>query len=181
MTLGRIFGKISRIFTCFYVLMNFQLLKVPRLEMIETVDSVKLADELNKKWSSISPNDPLKILVQVNTSQEEGTEPSIDALTHLAVNLLNVSFLSSVNVAKSGIAPNAVTDVYRHIVENCKNLSPHGLMTIGQFGHDYSSGPNPDFLSLLDCHKNVCNAFNLTPDKVHISMGMSDDFEQAVS
>lgn len=48
------------------------MLKVPRLEMIETVDSIKLANELNKKWGNISPNEPLKVLVQVNTSQEEG-------------------------------------------------------------------------------------------------------------
>lgn len=54
-------------------------------------------------------------------------------------------------------------------------------MTIGRFGHDYTQGPNPDFLTLLDCHNNVCNAFNLKPENVQISMGMSDDFEQAVS
>lgn len=54
-------------------------------------------------------------------------------------------------------------------------------MTIGRFGHDYSTGPNPDFVCLLDCHKNVCSAFNLSPADVQISMGMSDDFEQAVS
>lgn len=50
----------------------FQLLKVPRLEMIETVDSIKLATELNKKWGNVSPTEPLKVLVQVNTSREEG-------------------------------------------------------------------------------------------------------------
>lgn len=50
----------------------FQLLKVSRLEMVETIDSIKLANELNKRWSSILPNDPLKVLVQVNTSGEEG-------------------------------------------------------------------------------------------------------------
>lgn len=53
-------------------LFGFQLLKVPNLDMIETIDSIKLADDLNKKWSTISPNDPLKILLQINTSQEEG-------------------------------------------------------------------------------------------------------------
>lgn len=49
-----------------------QLSKVPRLEMIETIDSIKLANELNKRWSSVSSSDPLKVLVQVNTSDEEG-------------------------------------------------------------------------------------------------------------
>lgn len=77
--------------------------------------------------------------------------------------------------------PDAVVELYRHIVENCKHLSAKGLMTIGRFGHDYSTGPNPDFICLLDCHKNVCNTFDLPPTDVQISMGMSDDFEQAVS
>lgn len=53
-------------------------------------------------------------------------------------------------------------------------------MTIGKFGYDYSLGPNPDFICLLDCHKNVCETLNLSPENVQISMGMSDDFEQAV-
>lgn len=130
-----------------------KLLKVPRLEMIETVDSVKLANELNKRLSSISSSNLLKVLIQVNTSREE---------------------------AKSGIEPENVIELYRHIVENCKQLSVNGLMTIGQFGYDYSLGPNPDFLCLLDCHNNICNTINISPINVEISMGMSDDFEQAV-
>lgn len=40
--------------------------------MIETVDSIKLATELNKRLQSISPNKLLNVLIQVNTSHEEG-------------------------------------------------------------------------------------------------------------
>lgn len=54
-------------------------------------------------------------------------------------------------------------------------------MTIGKFGHDYSTGPNPDFICLVKCHKEVCEAFSLDEGDVNISMGMSDDFEEAVS
>lgn len=72
-------------------------------------------------------------------------------------------------------------DLYRHVKENCKHLNLSGLMTIGKFGHDYTLGPNPDFLCLIDCHNKVCNELGLPHDQVHISMGMSDDFEQAVS
>lgn len=54
-------------------------------------------------------------------------------------------------------------------------------MTIGRFGYDYSQGPNPDFLCLLQCRERLCNAFNLEKDSLDISMGMSDDFEHAVS
>lgn len=82
---------------------------------------------------------------------------------------------------KSGIEPTQLIDLYRHISEKCTNLSLEGLMTIGKFGHDYTIGPNPDFLCLLQCHANVCNTFNLSQENVQISMGMSDDFERAVS
>lgn len=40
--------------------------------MIETVDSFKLADLLNTKWGGLSKLDPLKVLIQINTSQEDG-------------------------------------------------------------------------------------------------------------
>lgn len=48
------------------------MLKVPKLEMIQTVDSIKLADLLNQKWGNVSPTESLKVLMQVNTSSEEG-------------------------------------------------------------------------------------------------------------
>lgn len=53
-------------------------------------------------------------------------------------------------------------------------------MTIGRFGHDYSTGPNPDFEELIKCHANVCQSFSLDAKDVHMSMGMSDDFQEAV-
>lgn len=146
-------------------------MKVPNLYMIETVDSIKLADLLNSKWKS---PEPLKVLVQVNTSQEQGNWNQIYPME----SNFNLQLCLS---EKSGIPPNECINLYRHISENCKNLALEGLMTIGAFGHDYSIGPNPDFLCLLECHANVCQTFNLSPEKVHISMGMSDDFEQAVS
>lgn len=44
---------------------------IPNLHMVETVDSKKLADCLNKAWESTGKQDQLNIMVQVNTSQEE--------------------------------------------------------------------------------------------------------------
>lgn len=41
--------------------------------MIETVDSQKLATQLNKNWPKFGPpGSKLNIMVQVNTSGEEG-------------------------------------------------------------------------------------------------------------
>lgn len=39
--------------------------------MVETVDSVKLADALNSSWIKLQKLQKLKVLVQVNTSGEE--------------------------------------------------------------------------------------------------------------
>ena len=43
----------------------------PNLEMVETVDSFKLADSLNRSWTNLQIQRKLKVMVQVNTSQEE--------------------------------------------------------------------------------------------------------------
>lgn len=42
--------------------------------MIETIDSVKLANTVNSAWEKIRKPEqgPLKVLVQVNTSAEDG-------------------------------------------------------------------------------------------------------------
>lgn len=142
--------------------------------MIETVDSQKLADDLNSRWIKVS-KEPLKVLIQVNTSEEEGLILYVFTFFFLFYRTL-ICF-----VEKNGIEPNQVVDLYRYVTEKCQNLKLEGLMTIGKFGHDYTIGPNPDFTCLLKCHDDVCTAINLDRDKVEISMGMSDDFEQAVS
>ena len=55
-------------FDCFHLLR----LGAPNLFMVETVDSLKLADALNKSWSRTGKSEKLKIMVQVNTSDEKG-------------------------------------------------------------------------------------------------------------
>lgn len=52
----------------------FQIINLPGLYMIETVDSEKLAEAFNSRWEKVSVENkqPLKVLMQVNTSQEEG-------------------------------------------------------------------------------------------------------------
>ena len=51
-------------------------------------------------------------------------------------------------------------------------------MTIGM--PDYTSRPE-DFITLLQCREEACKALGLNPDDLEASMGMSNDFEQAVS
>eukprot|EP01090_Pellita_catalonica_P001988 TRINITY_DN11678_c0_g1_i1.p1 TRINITY_DN11678_c0_g1~~TRINITY_DN11678_c0_g1_i1.p1 ORF type:complete len:227 (-),score=34.70 TRINITY_DN11678_c0_g1_i1:539-1219(-) len=124
------------------------LAKMPQLDMIETVDNQKLATALNKSCSKFR-KDPLKILVQVNTSKEE---------------------------TKSGTTMGDCVDLVRFIKESCPALRFCGLMTIGQYHGD----PTEDFKKLVDCHKTVCEKFKLDVNDIELSMGMSNDFIEAI-
>lgn len=81
---------------------------------------------------------------------------------------------------KNGTNPAEAVNLYRFVTEKCPNLNCHGVMTIGRFGHDYSTGPNPDFIELMKCHADICSTFEKDPEEVQVSMGMSDDYVQAV-
>ena len=58
---------------------------------------------------------------------------------------------------KGGVQPDEVVEVTKHIIEKCPNIVFQGLMTIGALAHSVAReptvGPNPDFLTLLDCKK----------------------------
>uniref|UniRef100_A0A061R944 Pyridoxal phosphate homeostasis protein n=1 Tax=Tetraselmis sp. GSL018 TaxID=582737 RepID=A0A061R944_9CHLO len=84
---------------------------VPNLSMLETVDSVKLANKLNNAVDSLKRS-PLPVMVQVNTSGEE---------------------------SKSGVSPDDAVELARHVHNGCQNLRLAGLMTIGM--PDYTSRP----------------------------------------
>jgi len=128
-------------------------LKVPGLACVETVDSIKLANKLNKAVEKSSRKDkPLTVFVQVNTSGEDtksGVEPKSDDLIALP----------------------------KHIKENCKSLIFGGLMTIGM--PDYTSRPE-NFLCLQECRKKVAEAIGVPELSLEMSMGMSGDYPQAI-
>ena len=44
---------------------------VPNLYLIETIDSEKLAEVVNASWMRLKKPDRLKVMVQINTSEEE--------------------------------------------------------------------------------------------------------------
>lgn len=126
---------------------------LPNLYAVETVDSVKLANILNK---SVNPDCSVKlnILIQVNTSSEE---------------------------QKSGVMPDKLCETFSQIQKECVNLNILGLMTIGSY--EASANPdeeNPDFKKLNECRDDLCAKLGLESDSVELSMGMSHDFEQAI-
>ncbi|NXV93170.1 PLPHP protein, partial [Calonectris borealis] len=130
-----------------------KLIAVPNLFMLETVDSVKLADRVNSSWQKKGLSQKLKVMVQVNTSGED---------------------------SKHGLPPGDTTAAVEHVINKCPSLEFVGLMTIGSVGHDLSKGPNPDFQMLLSLRQEVCEKLNLPVEKVELSMGMSTDFQHAI-
>ena len=131
-----------------------KIVSIPNLYVIETVDSNSLADKLQKALLTQNKLDPLKIMIQVNTSSED---------------------------QKNGIQLNKVNETYSHIINECKNLEVTGLMTIGSVNESLNSqGLNQDFVNLIDCQKSLIKEFNLDENKLELSMGMSQDFEKAI-
>ncbi|RZC80397.1 hypothetical protein C5167_042985 [Papaver somniferum] len=122
---------------------------VPNLAMFESVDNEKIANHLDR-FIGNAGREPLKVLVQVNTSGE---------------------------ASKSGVEPSDCVNLVKHVKLGCPNLEFSGLMTIGM--PDYTSTPE-NFRSLKNCRIEVCKALGLTEERCELSMGMSGDFEQAI-
>jgi len=86
-----------------------KLVTVPNLDLVETVDSEKLAAKLNKEYGKAERKEPLRVLVQVLTSTE-GT--------------------------KFGVEEGEGSDkLVEYIVKECPKLKFAGLMTMGRL-HD---------------------------------------------
>eukprot|EP00241_Pyramimonas_parkeae_P011121 CAMPEP_0114238772 /NCGR_PEP_ID=MMETSP0058-20121206/8099_1 /TAXON_ID=36894 /ORGANISM="Pyramimonas parkeae, CCMP726" /LENGTH=236 /DNA_ID=CAMNT_0001350897 /DNA_START=119 /DNA_END=829 /DNA_ORIENTATION=+ len=124
---------------------------VPNLHMLETIDTVKLANMLDKAVEGAGWERQLNVLVQVNTSGEE---------------------------SKFGVCPGEeVLSLCRHVHAECAHLRFNGLMTIGM--PDYTSRPE-NFECLAKCRAEVAADLGLEVEELELSMGMSGDFENAI-
>jgi len=130
-----------------------KVLGIPNLNVVETIDSERLAKSVNDAWKRLEKNDCLQIMVQVNTSGEE---------------------------KKNGVALGETVKLVEYIKENCPLLKLMGLMTIGAYDYNPSAGLNPDFMALVKEREEVCKALDYDLKEMELSMGMSSDFEQAV-
>ena len=124
---------------------------VPTLAVIETLDSAKLADKLQKAAAELEPPRaaPLGVMVQVNTSPWEGT--------------------------KSGVLAEEAAALAAHVIGSCPALRFAGLMTIGEPGNPAC------FAALRECRAAVAAELGLPADGITLSMGMSGDFEAAIA
>lgn len=123
---------------------------VDKVTMIESVDSIKLAEEIEKRCAKIDK--VMDILLEVNIAGEE---------------------------SKGGFSPDEILSVSEQI-KAFRHLRLRGLMTIGRFGaeneetHQYFRKMSSLLVDIKS--KNIDNIYiNI------LSMGMSGDFEIAVS
>lgn len=154
------------------------------LHTLHTLTSIKLATALNK---ARSPQSPLNILLQVNTSGES-TKSGLQPLATPE---------NESDTPSSPVEPEAgesLLAVARHVLVNCPNLRLTGLMTIGSFDNSINTdADNPDFQLLLQTRtvleEILTREFPLDSSspqwgdkrgRLLLSMGMSSDFEAAI-
>ena len=119
-------------------------------DVIETVDSLKLAAALSRHLGTMQRT--LKILIQVNIGYETN---------------------------KSGAKPEEVENLLREI-KNLPNIKAVGLMTIPPMCQEMESArPYFRKMRELVCHLSSLGLF-ADGEKVELSMGMSDDYPVAI-
>ena len=130
-----------------------ELLSVPNLHCVHTVDTLKLAQELQKRAAQLRPDRPLDIFVQVNTSEEE---------------------------SKSGCPPAEAAALCSSVREACPALRLVGLMCIGKYS-SAEGGADEDFACLARCRAEAAAALGVEHESLALSMGMSHDYEAALA
>ncbi|HIU24948.1 MAG TPA: YggS family pyridoxal phosphate-dependent enzyme [Candidatus Copromorpha excrementigallinarum] len=124
---------------------------IDKVSMIHSVDSYKLAAEINKR--AASKELVMDILLQVNSAREE---------------------------SKFGISTDETEQLINDILENCENVRIRGLMCIAPFAE------NPEDIKVyFEEVKKQYDRFGKIEhprlDFKYLSMGMSHDFQVAIS
>jgi PLP dependent protein len=134
--------------------------------VVETVSSIKIANKLDLAMTN---------LWQEQEQEQESSTTTITTTTrHPPVLSVFVQVNTSGEDTKSGVTPEQAIDLCRHIVQKCPHLSFMGLMTIG------ARGDASDFQSLVQCRLSVAHALQVDPSSIELSMGMSDDYQEAI-
>ena len=119
-------------------------------DMIQSVDSLRLAQELNKQAKKL--NKGFQVLIQVNISGEE---------------------------PKFGVSPQEVHSLISQISENMENLSIQGLMTMPPYFDD-PERTRPYFKALRELRDRIALSEIRNVTLGELSMGMSNDYEIAI-
>jgi len=123
---------------------------VKLFDMIQSVDSLRLAEELNKQAKRLGT--VVKILIQVNVSGEE---------------------------SKFGVSPQGVHSLISQISNKMENLSIQGLMTMPPYFHD-PERTRPYFRALRELRDRIVSSEIRNVTLGELSMGISNDYEMAI-
>ncbi len=123
---------------------------IDKVSMIHSVDSMKLAKEIDKR--AAQHNLVMDILVQVNSAEEE---------------------------SKFGITTAETDQLIADIAEQCPNIRIKGLMCIAPFEDD-PEDVREYFAEVKQIYDKYVNEKNERIDFTYLSMGMTHDFEVAI-
>jgi uncharacterized pyridoxal phosphate-containing UPF0001 family protein len=147
--------------------------------LVETIDSSKLAEAIDRALGEQNVPTKLNVFVQVNTSQESSkSNRFVLSLSQISFHCLSLCILAC-NTDKNGVESDQVIALVKKIQDELNRLNFAGLMTIGSFDHVHDQ-VNPDFQKLVECRDRLCSALSIPTEQVELSMGMSSDYELAV-
>ncbi|CAI2378909.1 unnamed protein product [Moneuplotes crassus] len=81
---------------------------------------------------------------------------------------------SSGEVSKSGLPPSEVLNAAEIVIHECTSLNLKGLMSIGKIGD------KKGFELMYKLKTDLCEKYDIDPDKFELSIGTSADFEDAI-
>ena len=123
---------------------------IDKVDLIHSVDSYKLAAEINKRAGAKGIN--MDILLQVNSAQEE---------------------------SKFGISAEETEELIREILEKCENVRIRGLMCVAPFAEN-PEDIKIYFDDVKKQYDTFAEIDHPRLDFKYLSMGMSHDFEVAI-
>ena len=123
---------------------------IDKVVLIHSVDSLKLAKEINKRAAAAGKI--MDILIQVNAAHEE---------------------------SKWGIDPDLTGDLIGEILENCPNVRIKGLMSVAPYSDDPDE-IRPYFAEVRKLYDKYGAMENEMVDFEYLSMGMTHDYITAM-
>lgn len=123
---------------------------IDKVDMIHSVDSIKLAKEINKRAKA--KDLVMDILVQINPAEEE---------------------------SKFGVTIDGAGDLVREILDTCENIRIRGLMSVAPIAED-PRDVKPYFDGVKAKYDELAQIDDPKLDFKYLSMGMSHDFAVAI-
>ena len=123
---------------------------IDKVAMIHSVDSLKLAKEINKR--ALQHDLKMDILIQVNSAEEE---------------------------SKFGVTTEEVDSLIKEISEECPNVRIRGLMCIAPYAEN-PDDIRGYFAEVREIYSRYADVKTENIDFKYLSMGMSHDFETAI-